>query len=1230
MRIVTFEGKSLVPLPPADVKVKTNSIVPAAVLFNAVYPGQSLINDLQSLQQIPAVGTALATLLRLKGAEAPPAPEKPREAEKHFVAEIDPSQEAAVMRARHGAGVLIEGPPGTGKSQTIVNLIADAIGRGKSLLFVCQKQAALDVVFNRLKAAQLQDRIILVKDEGKDRRSAVQALRAQAASLAALAATGMRGSGRRAELATQIDNLEVEIDAHHEAFYLVHAAYDRSYADILTELIVIEGEAAPLPKVRGIRTLLGSWSPSTVAGVAEQCASVACDWLPAQYEGSTLAALKLFHADHATLEEFQDDFAAFCEAEERRAAVLGTCPAPFDVDDPKATRRWLAAHGAVLENLPPDLCADLKRWSDKFYARPGQPMEAKALWDELVAIQSSAGELEDARATLRMTPSLWKALSAENEPGLQTWLALINRCAASPRGLARFSLGRYFAKRKVERYLSEAACCAKTGIDFAAYGQAVAAEIALRRLQARFDHINHALDLRRIGASPSAAEIDAQARHLGERLQTVSALVTRLASCPRADYAVGVAAKGEPQAFVQFGLDLYYAADRAEARIASLDALRPLASWFEEAWLSEMRRSINAKELTEEKIAALRKSLNTLPAYQRFRSKAQNMPHEGWSALEKLRESEKALRAIPTDQLEGVVRRLINREARQFWKSALEREWPALLADRENLQGKVAQLGMRLEEIRAKNRERLQEGIDPRRVIFDQRWQKLTLLQGPNALGLRDIVERGLELGLMTLRPVWLMNPDVASRALPLKAGLFDIVVFDEASQIPVENALPALFRGKQVIVSGDEKQLPPSTFFSSVADDADGADDEVTLDSDATEDERAAAEQAWTSNEIKDCPDLLHLARSALLEDCRVMLKVHYRSEWRELIAYSNAAFYDGALSVPILRPDGLIRDSRPLEVLRVDGLYAKQTNEAEALAIVDRVAAIWAKARDDRREPPTLGVVTFNLKQADLIEDLLYDRRSRDDAFAADYETQSNRVENGADLSFFVKNLENVQGDERDIILFSTTFGKDAQGKFRRYFGVLGQQGGERRLNVAITRARQKMIVATSMPIDEISDCLAQRRKPERPRDFLQLYMHYINLVSEGQLVVARSLVEGMTQAKQSRRNGALSPFASIVGEFLGRQGVRTVSIQDGSAFAVDFAVEDKTTGRFCLGIECDAPLHPLLKTARARELWRPRSLREAMPMLHRVSMQGWLKDSAGEQDQLLKAIYKAREDA
>ncbi len=135
------------------------------------------------------------------------------------------------------------------------------------------------------------------------------------------------------------------------------------------------------------------------------------------------------------------------------------------------------------------------------------------------------------------------------------------------------------------------------------------------------------------------------------------------------------------------------------------------------------------------------------------------------------------------------------------------------------------------------------------------------------------------------------------------------------------------------MIVSGDEKQLPPTSFFASGVESSENEAD-VILDDDATEDERIAAEQAWTSNEIKDAPDLLHLARASLPENARVMLKVHYRSNWRELIAFSNAAFYGGELSVPVVRPDALVQCERPITVHGVNGLYASQTNTEEALA--------------------------------------------------------------------------------------------------------------------------------------------------------------------------------------------------------------------------------------------------------------------------------------------------------
>ncbi len=1228
--IAKIERKTLAQLPPADVKVKATRLVPAAVLFNAVYPGQSLISDLQSLQQRPVVGTALATLLRLGGVETAPVTAKPREAEKFFVAAIDPSQEEAVMRARHGAGLLIEGPPGTGKSQTIVNLIADAIGRGKSLLFVCQKQAALDVVFNRLKAEDLQDRVILIKDESKDRRATVQALRDQATALQASGAKSQRsGSRRRTDLANNIDDLEGGIDAHHEALYRVHASYDRSFADILTELIMIEDENGELPllRVRGLKSVIAPWTPQTVGTVAEACASVARDWLPARYEESQLAALKIFAPDAGTLGEFHEDFAAFCDAEAQRNEVLQNNPCPFDVDDPKAVRYWLATHSRALESLEVELCADLKRWTARFHARRGQPVEARALWDELGAIREMARNLEDARIASRTDSRLWSALSAENASDLDGWVAVANQFAAPASGFTRLSIARYLARRKLSRYVVQA-CGVETAIGVAAFRQAATHAVQLRALQARFCQICRALEVNADHDNATATEIEAKAVDLGERLQAASALVTRLASCPKTDIAAQVCTSGNPQAYTHFSQDLAYAANRADARVASLAALEALRPWVIDAWRLESHRSIVAGELTEDRTRAIAASLDTLEAYQRFRFKLQNFPPEGWPVFEKLRASEKALQDVPSEQLEGVVRRLINHEARLGWKAAIEGKHPVLLTDRENLRSKVSQLGTKLDDIRKENRKTLQEGIDLRRVLFDQRWQQLTLLLGPNALGLRDIVERGIDLGLMALRPVWLMNPDVASRALPLKAGLFDIVVFDEASQIPVENALPALFRGKQVIVSGDEKQLPPSTFFSSAAaDDDEDADDEATLDSDATEEERAAAEEAWTSSEIKDCPDLLHLARSALPESSRVMLKVHYRSEWKELIAYSNAAFYGGNLSVPVLRPDAFVSQEKPLEVLHINGTYAKQTNRAEASAIADAVANIWETAREGGETPPTIGVVTFNLKQADLIEDVLYERGRKNTAFAADYGIQMNRIEGGADVGFFVKNLENVQGDERDIILFSTTFGKDDQGKFRRNFGVLGQQGGERRLNVAITRARQKMIIATSMPINAISDCLDSNRKPQTPRDFLQLYMQYANFVSDGQLSAARALLSGMGQATQTRADTDMTDFASIVSDFLGRRGIRTVKNHDGSAFAVDLAVENNS-GNYCIGIECEAPQHPLLTAARARELWRPQSLRKAIPRLHRVSLQGWNEHRTLEQDHLIKAVHHAME--
>src|SRR5262249_901061 len=282
----------------------------------------------------------------------------------------------------------------------------------------------------------------------------------------------------------------------------------------------------------------------------------------------------------------------------------------------------------------------------------------------------------------------------------------------------------------------------------------------------------------------------------------------------------------------------------------------------------------------------------------------------------------------------AVVRRILAREARLSWKARMEKNHPVLLVQRAEIEHKVCSLESWDREMHGLNRHIFAAAIDRSQLGTRQQWQSLTLLRGPNARRLREVIALGSEMGLMHLRPVWLMIPDVASRLLPLKAGLFDVVIFDEASQMPVEHALPALYRAKRMVISGDEKQMPPSSFFlSRIESDEEEVNDDDEINETATEAERTDLVDAWNRPEIKDCTDLLALGSTVLP---RTMLEIHYRSQYRELIAFSNAAYYNGKLHIPVQHPDSKVRHVRPIEVLRVNGTYASQTNEAEARRVV------------------------------------------------------------------------------------------------------------------------------------------------------------------------------------------------------------------------------------------------------------------------------------------------------
>lgn len=1215
--LATARSRSLTGLPsPAglDIQPYKDELACAAVLFHVTFMGQAIGEDLRQLKTLSPAGTALESALRLKETGEAEADAPVPELQRYFTVASDPSQEAAVLQTRQGKGLLVEGPPGTGKSQTIVNMVGDAIGRQRSLLIVCQKHAALEVVHKRLVAEGLGQRIVMLNDVNRDREPVIRSIREQLEALF-LGNDAPQGLERqREQLAARIEALEGELDRYHQSLHRPDELTGLSYRRLLGELIELERGTAPLD-FPALRQRLASLDIASLTRLEEACAPLVPLWLPARYEGSPLALLRPFDTDTATLRAFTESLRHFAETEIERDRQLAAHPASFEVDDPTPYRTWLATQVNTLLALGEEQRQRLARWLPLFRSEPPEGDELlRALDDVLAALQA----IDPAPHA----PSLAGALSALDNPALASLLERVTQVLSARSWLARLNPLRLYRRRGLRAFLQaqgEPADDARLP-SLLANAQLERQWRPLRQALAR---LHQALGLPDVepSAGPALKELANQGL---QHLREVQALARALAQAPRAEQLDAVIRTGEKQRFEALLSDLDAALIRHTARQHSLERLQSLADWLGADLLAQLHRAIITNQSNLPTLGRLREALPSLVAYQRFRGRASQLDAADLQFLALLRQCQAQLDAIAPDQLESAVRRLLNREARLAWKYRLEQTRPELQLGHGEAQSKIASLAQADVQMRALNRELLGKVIDTRRLGSRKQWEDVTRLTGKRSRRLREFIELGSPLGLMNLRPVWLMNPDVASRVLPLKAGLFDMVIYDEASQMPVEFALPTLYRGKLTVVSGDEKQMPPTAFFSSriESDEAELFDGEAP-DEDVDEEQREAFEDTWNRREIKDCPDLLQLARSALPN---TTLQIHYRSAYRELIGFSNASFYGNHLSVPVRHPQANILRIKPVELIQVNGLYQNQSNELEAERVVDYLAELWQQPYEAR---PSVGVVTFNRKQADLIEEHLERRAEHDEAFRLAYTQERDRSEDGEDMAVFVKNVENVQGDERDIIVFSSTFGRNSQGSFRRNFGVLGQTGGERRLNVAVTRARHKVVMITSMPIGDVSDMLGTQRAPSSPRDYLQGYLEYARTLSSGEFASTSALLERLhTDRSDSlrRTRHARDGFVELVGEYIASLGWAAAPASEGDAFGLDFAIEDPRTGLYAIGIECDAPCHPLLARARAREIWRPSVLRRAIPHVHRVSSQAWYHDGENERSRLRSAIENA----
>lgn len=386
---------------------------------------------------------------------------------------------------------------------------------------------------------------------------------------------------------------------------------------------------------------------------------------------------------------------------------------------------------------------------------------------------------------------------------------------------------------------------------------------------------------------------------------------------------------------------------------------------------------------------------------------------------------------------------------------------------------------------------------------------------------------------------VWMMTPELVSALIPLQYGLFDLVIFDEASQMYVEKGIPAIYRAKKVVIAGDPKQLRPSALgFGRISDDDELYEQEVYKD-------------------IRlDAKSLLDLARYKYQE---TILNYHYRSNYEELIAFSNHAFYDGKLLVsPNANPSVL----PPIEYHYVkDGLFEKRQNLAEAKAVVQLLKKIFK----ERQKNETIGVITFNSAQRDAILDLIDQELFKQGVYQSYFEKELFRKEDNEDQSLFVKNIENVQGDERDIIIFSMGYAKNSQGVVERRFGWLNHEGGQNRLNVAITRAKQKIHFVSSLMPEEFK---VEDLSGLGPR-YLKSFMRYCYAISKKDSEVAKQVLSELHALET--KTVPLNKLEQDIYDKLTKAGF-TVEPKVGIGnYKVDLAIKDPNTSNYVLGILC-----------------------------------------------------------
>lgn len=439
---------------------------------------------------------------------------------------------------------------------------------------------------------------------------------------------------------------------------------------------------------------------------------------------------------------------------------------------------------------------------------------------------------------------------------------------------------------------------------------------------------------------------------------------------------------------------------------------------------------------------------------------------------------------------------------------------------------------------------------------------------------------------------IWMMTPNVVSDILPMQEELFDIVIFDEASQLFIERAIPSIYRAKKILVAGDSKQLKPSC-----------------LGVGRTNEEEEEQEAIMESESLLDL---------AIYKFPKTLLNYHYRAKYEELIAFSNYGYYNANLYIS---PNIERSITPPIERIKIsNGLFINRENKNEALEVVN----LLKKVLNEKLENQTIGIITFNSAQRDLILDLIEDERSNDSDFSTKIEHEFNRKENGENLSLFVKNIENVQGDERDIIIFSTLYAKGEDDKVSMNFGWLNDLAGENRLNVAISRAKEKIYVVTSIEPEELNIDNSKNRGPK----LFRKYLEYVRAVSESNYALVQEILNSLleTPKKEYEASDTIEMVEQVY-NYLLEKNIKVEKNIGVGGYIIDLVLLDENDN-YILAIEPDGKLYEYSKIVRERDYHRKKYLETRGWNVYRLWSYNWFKNKEKELNKIIDVFNKLKQ--